>query len=92
MVVHAFASQKLQVRFKWQHYLIACVVLGLIMPRQTYVEHYLFITLSIIVIPSAVFFQSYKYTNHWFSWLPLLAGFSYQAILLSLYFEGNWMG
>jgi hypothetical protein len=92
LLIHAFATGKLKVKFKLQHYLIACVLIGIIMPRQTYIEHYLLITVGIMVIPAAVFFQSLPLKHPWLKVLPLLLGFIYQIVLFSLYLEGNWMG
>jgi hypothetical protein len=95
LFIHAFVSQKITVHFTFVQYIIFGCLLGIFMPRQTYVEHYLLVTAIIIFIPASLLFQSRANHHKGYKallYVGLIAGFLLQVFLLSKYYEGNWMG
>jgi hypothetical protein len=65
------------------------------MPGQSYLEHYLLITASVVFIPVSLFFQYKTPTHKVFKilvYIGIIMGIIIQLLLLSKYFEGNWMG
>ncbi len=95
LFIHAFISGKIRVRFTFFHYTIFGCILGIFMPRQTYVEHYLLVTGAVIFIPSCLFFESRASEYKGFRillYLGWVLGFVLQLLLLSKYYDGNWMG
>jgi hypothetical protein len=95
LFVNAFVSNKINVHFTFVQYIVFACILGIFLPRQTYVEHYLLVTAIVILIPATLLFQSRTTESKGFRFLfyfGLSAGFLLQVFLLSKYFEGNWMG
>ena len=95
LFLNAFISKKITVNFTFLQYVIFTCILGVFMPRQTYVEHYLLVTAVIIFIPASLLFQSRAADHKGFNilmYVGLIAGFILQLFLLSKYYEGNWMG
>lgn len=96
LFVHAFVSGKVRTSFTFQSYLVACICLGYILPRQTYFEHYLQVTLSVILFPASLLFSTKvieeKTALRILRYSAWVAGFAYQAYLLSFHWRGGWMG
>lgn len=95
LFINAFISKKITVNFTFLQYVIFACILGVFMPRQTYVEHYLLVTGVIIFIPASLLFQSRAAEHKGYNfllYLGLIAGFLLQIFLLSKYYSGNWMG
>lgn len=82
----------LQLKGSFWHFLVFCILIGSIMPRQTYVEHYLLITVFIIVIPGSVFYLPRLLNSNKLWITALLIGLIAQAFLLTNYWMGKWMG
>lgn len=96
-LIHLFCTQKITVRFNLVHFVIFCFLIGYIMPRQAYIEHYIQIVLAIIIIPGGLFFLhktwNSKVTNTFIRWSPLIIGCIYQIYTFSRYLLiGGWMG
>jgi hypothetical protein len=95
LFVNAFITQKIQVSFTWVQYILVACILGILMPGQSYLEHYLLITASVVFIPVSLFFQYKTPTHKVFKilvYIGIIMGIIIQLLLLSKYFEGNWMG
>lgn len=96
ILIHLFGTGTVVFRLQLKHWLLCCVLLGTIMPRQTYLEHYIQVTLAIFFIPAGLFYLAQKpasKTIMTFSrWVPLLFASVYQLVSFSKYLEGHWMG
>lgn len=95
LFINAFVSGEIKALFTYKAYAAVIVVLGIAFPRETYVEHYLLIIASSILIPGAILFYNRYIENKKLRWLHIASmaiGLTFQCILFYRYFLGSWMG
>ncbi|MCU0441419.1 MAG: hypothetical protein MUE96_03400 [Bacteroidia bacterium] len=92
VLLNLIYTNAFRLNWKFGFYVLFCVAIGVIMPRQTYIEHYLLVTSFIIIIPGAILYLPNLVNRKWLWYVALFVGLLSQVFLLTNYWMGKWMG
>lgn len=85
-------SNAFTLNWKFGYYVLFCIAVGIGMPRQTHIEHYVMVNAFVIIIPGAILYLPSLVRRKWLWYIVLFIGLITQAFLLTNYWMGKWMG